>query len=121
MGILTVTTAAELEAAKSAKVNEILIVGQLAADIRKKSNFAKVGAGALVGLGIVGIAAKAFAPKSALGYSANFVQAITGSEISKIILASGVSIVLIIAVNKEYDTVKWSPKEGLYLKRKAEK
>ena len=106
MQSVTVTTKAELEAAKNAKVSEIVVVGKLANDLKKAKKVMTLGAiGLMVLTGAIGLAP--FTGGVSLGVAAT-AAALTGLEISAIIIASAIGLSLVLAVFKGYEEVGYS-------------
>ena len=102
---IVVTTKRELNSAKEKGVEEIIVSGKLADDLKKSKNIAKVGAGtlalltaALVAIPFTGgLSAAAAAP----------VAALTGLEIAAIIAAASVGLALVIAVFRDYEEISY--------------
>lgn len=113
---IQVSTKKELEEAIANKYLEIIVKGNLASKLHKSKKITYLGVGTIATLIAIvsavpftgGIAAFALAPAATL----------TGLEISVIILAASVGIVLIIAIFKDYDEISYKDGE-LKLKRKT--
>lgn len=119
MGSMRVSTRAELEAAKNAKLAEILVVGKLADDLKKSKKIATLG---VVGIAALG-AAVGLAPVTGglSGLGSVGVAAMAGVDIAVIITAAAIGIALIVAVFKDYEEVEYSSSGGLRLKRRSSK
>ena len=127
MSTKTVRTKDELKAAQEAKVDEIVIQGELATKIKKAKKITKIGAAGLVVLTTILGAATVTAPVT--GGLSYFVAApavapaaaLTGTEIAVIIVAASVGIALIFAIFKEYEEIEFNPgpPPSLKLKRKS--
>jgi len=117
-----VTTEEELKAAQEAKVNQIIIQGELATKIKKAKKITKIGAAGLVALTAILGAATVTAPVTGgLSYFlAAPAAAFTGAEISVIIVAASIGIALIFAIFKDYEEIEFNagPPPSMKLKRK---
>ncbi len=114
-----VTTKEELEAAKKRGDKEIIINGKLADEIKNAKKLTMVGAGTLALLTVAIGAATVTAPiTGGLSYfAAAPVAALSGVEISVIIVAASLGLALLIALFKDYEEISYS--EGrLALKRR---
>ena len=113
---IQVSTKKELKKAIEDKYVEIIVKGELGNKLYKTKKIAYLGAGTIATLIAIassipftgGIASFALAPAVAL----------TGLEISMIIIAVSLGIVLIVAVFKDYDEISYKDGE-LKLKRKT--
>ncbi len=116
----TVSTIEELKAAQEAKIEEIVVVGELAAKLKKAKKVAflgKVAMGALVAtLGAATLTAPVTGGISYL--AAAPVTTLTGLEIAAIIAASALGITLVIAIFKDYDEISYENGK-MTLKRKS--
>jgi CBS-domain-containing membrane protein len=116
MTLRTVTTKDQLEAAKNSKVDEIVITGKLANDLKKTKKIAYASVGTIAVL-TAAIAATPFTGGlSAIGLIP--VAAMTGFEIAAIIIAASIGITLIIAIFKDYEEVDYEDGR-LRLRRKS--
>ena len=111
-----VTTKDQLESAKNSRIDEIIITGKLANDLKKSKKIAYASAGTIAVL-IAAIAATPFTGGlSAVGLIP--VAAMTGFEIAAIIIAASIGITLIIAIFKDYEEVDYEDGR-LRLRRKS--
>lgn len=116
MKTITVTTKAQLEAAKDQKYAEIIVQGELANNLKRAKKIAQA-SGAILAVLAGLLAAMPFTGGvSALGVAP--VAALTGFEIAAIIAAATVGLALIIAVFKDYDEIHFKKGE-LKLRRKT--
>jgi hypothetical protein len=112
----TVSTKSELESAKDSKVDEIIVIGDLANDLKKSKKIAYASAGTIAIL-TAAIAATPFTGGlSAIGLIP--VAAMTGFEVAAIIVAVSIGITLIIAVFKDYDEIEYE-NGRMILKKKS--
>lgn len=113
---ITVTTKSELESARKEKYEEIVVTGKLANELRKSKSIVYASAGAL------GIVIAAIAAMPVTGGLSRFavapVAALTGLEISAIIIAASLGISLILAIFKEYEEISYS--DGKLILRKKQ-
>jgi CBS domain containing-hemolysin-like protein len=118
MASVTVRTRDELEAAKNAKAQQIVVVGKLADDLKKTRKFAKLGA---VGVAAI-VAAVGLAPVTAglSTLSLGAVATVTGVEIIGVITAASLGLSLILAIYKGYD-VEYEAGGKVIFKRKEGK
>jgi len=112
-----VTTKHELEKAQNDKVNEIIVIGKLANDLHKTKKITQLGAGTLAILAAA-LLATPFTGGGSLVAGAMPIAALTGLEISSIIIAASVGLALIIAVFKDYEEISFSDGR-LVLKKKG--
>jgi len=113
---IQVSTKNELEEAMKDKYLEIIVKGNLGDKLHKSKKIAYLGVGTIAALITIlsaipftgGIAVFALAPAAAL----------TGLEISMIVIAASLGIALIVAVFKDYDEISYKDGE-LKLKRKT--
>lgn len=118
MSEVVVTTRDELAAATKRREPTILVQGKLADDLRKVRKLRRLGIGGLIALGgLIGLTPFTGGLSAALGFST--AAALTGMEISLIIVAACIGISLLIAIFRDYEEVEAeaSPK-GLRLKLK---
>lgn len=116
MKSVTVTTKGELESAKESGVEEIIVSGSLASDLKKAKKIAFAGAATL---GVLGVALAAIPFTGGLSaFAAAPVAALTGLEIAAIIAAVSVGLALVIAVFKDYEEVSYENGK-LTLRRRA--
>jgi thiamine monophosphate synthase len=101
----TVSTKAELESAKDSKVDEIIVVGDLANDLKKSKKIAYAGAGTIAVLTAALAATPFTGGLSAVGLIP--VAAMTGFEVAAIIIAFSIGVALIVAVFKDYDEIEY--------------
>ncbi|MFS8448365.1 hypothetical protein EIQ06_02880 [Xanthomonas campestris pv. campestris] len=118
MGSVIVMTRDELEAARNAKAQEIVVMGKLADDLKKTSRFAKLGAVSVAAIAAAVGLAPVTGGLSTLGLAA--VATVTGLEIAAIITATSLGIALIMAIHKDYD-VDFSSKGEARFRRKEGK
>ncbi|MES1312203.1 hypothetical protein ABUS74_16560 [Vibrio cholerae] len=111
-----VRTKEELTRAKDRGESEIIVVGKLADELKKTKKLAYVGAGTLAAL-TAALAATPFTGGMSM-FTAAPIAALTGLEISGIIIAASLGLSLIIAVFKGYDEISYKKGE-LKLKRKS--
>ena len=112
-----VTTKDQLESAKNSRINEIIITGKLANDLKKSKKIAYASAGTIAVL-TAAIAATPFTGGlSAVGLIP--VAAMTGFEIAAIIIAASIGITLIIAIFKDYEEIDYEDGR-LRLRRKSD-
>lgn len=112
---IVVTTKSELESAKDKEYKEIIVTGKLAKDLKKSKSVAYAGA-ATIGILTVALAATPLTGGLS-AFAAIPVAALTGMEISVIIIAASLGISLILAVFKEYEEISYSDGK-LVLKKK---
>ncbi len=112
---ITVTTKSELESARKEKYEEIVVTGKLANDLKKSKSIAYAGV-ATIGILTAALAATPFTGGLSM-FAAAPVAALTGLEISAIIIAAALGITLIIAVFKDYEEISYSDGK-LTLKKK---
>lgn len=112
----TVSTKAELESAKNAKINEIIITGKLANDLKKSKKIAYTSAGTIAVLTAAIAATPLTGGLSAIGLIP--VAAMTGFEVAAIIIAASIGITLIIAIFKDYEEIEFE-NNRMKLKRKS--
>lgn len=116
-----VSTKEELEKAKNAKVDVIVVEGQLANKIKKSKKIVDAGTAGSAAIAVL-LAATAATPFTG-GMSflaAAPLAAMTGFEISAIILAASIGLTLLIAIFKDYEEIECS-NGRLMLKRKVSK
>ncbi|MGF1764110.1 hypothetical protein [Aliivibrio kagoshimensis] len=111
-----VRTKEELTRAKDREENEIIVVGKLADELKKTKKLAYVGTGTLDVL-TTALVATPFTGGMSM-FAAAPLAALTGMEISGIIIAASLGITLVIAVFKGYDEISYKKGE-LILKRKS--
>ena len=118
--MVTVSTKSELERAKDNGEPEIIVLGALADKLKNTKKIATLGAAAIASLvAVVGVATVTAPETFGLSYVAVApVAALTGVEISAIIVAASLGIALILAIFKEYEEISY---EGgkLILKKKS--
>ena len=136
MKTVTVKTAEELKQAKENRVDEIIIIGRLANQLKKAKKIT-----ALSGLSIAALtaatasimtipAATVSAPVTGgvsfmgVGITAATTTAaavtLTGMEIATIIFIGSVGIIVIIAIFKDYEEIEFS-KERMVLRKRSKK
>ena len=114
--MVNVSTKEELKSAMDLGAPEITIVGSLANDLHRTKRVAKLGAAALAAIAALGVAA---VPTGGLSMFAMApVAALTGMEISAIILALSVGVALILAIFKEYEEIGYSDGELILRKKR---
>ncbi len=116
MSTMTVKTKEELKKAIASNTNEIIVVGALAANLKKSKKIMTLGAVALPIL----VAAMAAIPFTG-GLSAVVatpIAVLTGVEIAVIIAVNYVGVALIIAIYKDYDVVIETPDGTIIFKKK---
>ena len=111
---ITVTTKEELQTAQKLNSKEIIVIGKLANDLKKSKKVMKLGKVGIIALaGVIGLAP--FTGGVSLGVAAT-AAALTGLEISAIIIASSIGLSLLLAVHKGYEEVGY--RDGyLHLKK----
>ncbi len=118
---MNVTTNKELEAARTNRVSEIVVVGKLADKLHRSRKIAKLSAATLAVL-IAALGVAVLAGPETLGFSVYAVGAVaagmTGIEIAAIIAAVSVGLALVLAVYKEYDEISYESGK-LSLRRKS--
>ncbi len=123
MSSMIVKTKEELKAAQEAKVNDIIIQGELANKIKKAKKITKIGASGLGALtATLGFATVTAPVTGGVSYLvAAPAAALTGTEIAVIIVAASVGIALIVAIFKEYEEIEYrpGPPPSLKLRRKS--
>ncbi|MGI5923153.1 MAG: hypothetical protein ACOX9E_04340 [Lentisphaeria bacterium] len=112
MSSVTVTTKQELKAAMKKKINEIIVIGDLADKLVRARKIARLSAAsiALITTAVAGSAA--LAPVTggasfgvgALGFAA--VAKTTGTSVPMIIAAAAIGISLVVAVFKKYKVIE---------------
>lgn len=117
MASITVATKSELESARNKKYEEIVVTGKLANDLKKSKSIAYAGV-ATIGVLTAALAAMPFTGGLSAVAGIAPVAALTGLEISAIIIAASLGIALIIAVFKDYEEISYSDGK-LTLKRKS--
>ena len=130
MTSIIVRTREELELAKNRKIDEIIVLGELAEKLKKARKITKLStAGLAILIGVAGIAvatAPVTAPVTAglfalgagaVGSSSAVIATLTGLDIATIITATSIGITLIIAVSKDYEEIECS-NGRIVLKRK---
>lgn len=125
MNTRTVTTKKQLKQAKVDNVQEIIVVGKLAKDLKAAKKITTLGTTALgiltaaIGAGFV---AAPFTAGTSFGISALAaapIAATTGVSIPAIILASSLGIGFIMAIFKDYDEIEFDVSgPSIRLKRK---
>jgi hypothetical protein len=115
MKTVTVTTKTELESAKSNGCEMIVVKGDLANNLKKSKSIAYAGTATLAILGAA-LAATPFTGGLSF-FAAAPIAALTGLEISAIIIAASLGMALIIAVFKDYEEISYE-KGKLVLKRR---
>ncbi|MCC8402023.1 hypothetical protein LJ655_08970 [Paraburkholderia sp. MMS20-SJTN17] len=115
MASVTVTTSEELKAAQEAKVDEILVTGELAGKLKSARTVATLGPAAIAALSVIALTAIPSGGLSTMGLVP--VAALTGMEISAIIFVAFMGITSIIALFKDYD-VEFTTKGAKYKKRR---
>lgn len=118
MDSVKVSTKSELESAKNSGSKEIIVVGELAGQLKKGKSIAMAGAATIAVL----IAALAAAPFTG-GISAAAavpIATLTGLEIAAIVAAVTVGVTLILAVFKEYEEISYENGK-LVLRRRGNK
>lgn len=116
MRVVTVRTKAELESAKNAGCEQIIVEGSLADKLKTSKKIAMAGGITIALLGTAlaaipftgGLSVAAFAP----------VAALTGFEIAAIIVAASLGLSLIIALFKDYEEISYENGK-LVLKKRA--
>lgn len=115
MTSVIVRTKSDLESAKARGVEEIIVSGKLADDLKKAKTIA------LAGTGTIAILTAALAAIPFTGglsvLAAAPVAALTGFEIAAIIAATAVGLALIIAVFKEYEEISYENGKLILRKR----
>ncbi len=106
---ITVTTKSELESARNNKYEEIVVTGKLAKDLKKSKSiaYAGVAGGATIAILTAALAATPFTGGLSM-LAAAPVAALTGLEISAIIIAASLGISLVIALFKDYEEISFS-------------
>ena len=105
----TVTTKEELKTAVAAKKDEIIVSVELAAQLRKTKKVATLSAAGVTALTALAATAAVTAPVTggaSFAVAAAPVVAITGMEISAIIIAISIGIATIIAISKDYEEIE---------------
>jgi hypothetical protein len=104
---MKVTTRDELESAKNKGINDIIVEGELASKLKTSKRIAQLGAASIAVLvGIVGLSP--FTGGLSFIGLAPF-AALTGLEISAIIIAASIGLALIIAVFRDYEEISYEP------------
>ncbi|MGL6150606.1 MAG: hypothetical protein ACRC1N_05310 [Aeromonas sobria] len=98
---IEVRTKDELIRAKDRGEKEIIVIGKLADDLKRSKKLAYIGGGTLVAL-TAALAATPFTGGMSM-FAVAPIAALTGMEISAIIIAASIGLTLIIAVFKGYD------------------
>ncbi|MDR1242746.1 MAG: hypothetical protein LBM00_08195 [Deltaproteobacteria bacterium] len=121
-----VRTKKELEAAKNDDIETIVIVGQLATDVKKSEKIIKYAIAG--GAGTAALCALAATAAPVTGGLSFFVAApvlatpivtMTGIEIAAIILAISIGLTLLIALFKDYEEISYENcQQRLVLKKK---
>lgn len=114
--MVDVSTKEELKAAMERGVSEITVLGSLADDLHRSKRVAQLGAVALAAVAALGVAAIPTGGMSMLGLAP--VAALTGIEISGIILAVSVGVALILAVYKDYEDISYKNGELRFRKKR---
>jgi hypothetical protein len=112
----TVSTKQQLEAARNAKVDEIIVTGKLANDLKKTQNIAYASAGTIAVLTAAIVAMPFTGGLSAVGLAP--VAIMSGFEVAAIIVAASIGIVLIVAIFKDYEEISYKNGE-MKLKKKS--
>ncbi|WP_454690215.1 hypothetical protein [Achromobacter aloeverae] len=103
--MISVSTKDELKSAMEHGASEITVLGSLANDLHRTKKVATLGAVALAAMTALTVAAIPTGGMSMLGFAP--VAALTGMEISAIILAVSIGVVLIVAVFKDYEQIEY--------------
>ncbi len=124
----TVTTKEELKAAQSKGVDEIIVVGKLAGQLKLAKKVALLSTATLAALGVflttVTVTTTVTAPMTGgMSYLAAApvvvpVAAMTGVEVAAIIAASFLGLALILAIYKDYEEISYESGR-LVLRKKA--
>ena len=116
----TVTTNEELKAAQSPGVDEIVVEGKLAGQLKLAKKVALLGGATLAVLSTLLVTATVTAPVTGgLSYLvAAPVATMTGVEVAAIIAASFLGLALILAIYKDYEEISYEPGR-LVLRKKA--
>lgn len=117
MSSINVSTKQELESAKNSGYEEIVVLGELAGQLKKGKSIAVAGA-ATIGVLIAALAATPFTGGLSM-FAAAPVAALTGLEIAAIIAAAAVGITLIVAVFKDYEEISYDNGKLVLRKRSA--
>ena len=105
MRVVTVRTKAELESAKNAGCEQIIVEGSLADNLKKSKKIALAGS---ITLGLLTAALAAIPFTGGLSMAAAVpVAALTGFEIAAIIAAASLGLGLIIALFKGYEEISY--------------
>ena len=115
MDSITVSTKQELASAKESGYDEILVVGKLSSDLKKTKNIAYAGATTIAVL-TAALIATPFTGGLTM-FAAAPVAALTGIEISAIIISASLGVSLIIAVFRDYEEISYGP-NGMLLQKK---
>jgi NADH:ubiquinone oxidoreductase subunit K len=115
MSSITVTTKKELESAKENLIEEIIVSGKLADDLKKSKNIA-LASGVTLGVLAAALAAIPFTGGLSV-FAAAPVAALTGLEIAAIIAAASVGLALVIALFKDYEEVSYDNGKMVLKKR----
>ncbi len=115
MSSITVSTKSELSSARDNGYDEIIVVGKLASDLKKAKTITYAGAVTITALGAA-LAAIPFTGGLSV-FAAAPIAALTGLEISAIIIAASLGIALIIAVFKDYEEISYRSGELTLRKR----
>jgi hypothetical protein len=118
MNSISVSTKSELESAKNSGYKEIIVVGELAGQLKKGKSIAIAGA-ATIGVLITALAAIPFTGGLSIAATAP-IAALTGVEITAIIAAAAVGIALIVAVFRDYEEISYEDGKLVLRKRKPE-
>ena len=115
---ITVRTKSELESARNDEYEEIVVTGKLANDLKKSKSIA------YAGVATIGILAAALAATPFTGglsaFAAVPIAALTGLEISALIIAAALGIAIIISVFKDYEEISYSDGKLVLKKKKDE-
>ena len=117
MSEITVSTKSELESARSAGVAEIVVLGELADQLKRGKKIALAGTAAIAALGVA-LAAIPFTGGLSAALAAP-VAAMSGFEIAAIIAAAAVGITLLVAIFKDYEEISYD-KGKMTLRRRQE-
>lgn len=121
MSSITVKTKNELKSAMDIGYSEIVVEGKLADDLKKGKKIAYCSAATLAVLGAAIVAIPATMPLTG-GFSALAaapVAALTGLEISAIIVAISIGVTLIVAVFKDYEEISYQDGQLVLKKTKS--
>jgi len=118
MNNINVSTKSELESAKNSGYKEIIVVGELAGQLKKGKSIAMAGV-ATIGVLVAALAAMPFTGGlSVVGVAP--VAALTGLEIAGIIAAATVGIALIVAVFRDYEEISYEDGKLVLRRRRSE-